>query len=102
MVALFHRKFCHIDLCQLSHRYYCVILYILPYTQSIAAFEEGSFLPLPSREAVERSIGKGGNGTISVVYFKGLEFAVKRVSGQSMLYRAACDMHVTPVHECLI
>ncbi len=49
--------------------------------QSIAVFETGSFLPLPSREAVERSIGKGGNGTISVVYFKGAEFAVKRVSG---------------------
>ena len=48
--------------------------------QSIAAFEVGSFLPLPSREAVERSIGKGGNGTISIVYFKGAEFAVKRVS----------------------
>ena len=49
--------------------------------QSIAAFEAGSFLPLPSWEAVERSIGKGGNGTISIVYFKGAEFAVKRVSG---------------------
>ena len=29
---------------------------------------------------MERSIGKGGNGTITVVYFKGVEFAVKRVS----------------------
>lgn len=42
-------------------------------------FEEGAFLPLPSQQAVERSIGKGGNGTISIVYFKGEEFAVKRV-----------------------
>ena len=56
-----------------------------------------SYMPLPSREAVERNIRKGGNGTISIVYFKGLECAVKRVSGQSMLYMAACDMHVTPV-----
>ena len=48
--------------------------------QSIAAFEVGSILPLPSREAMERSIGKGGNGTVSIVYFKGAEFAVKRVS----------------------
>ena len=45
----------------------------------IAIFSEGAFLPLPSQQAVERSIGKGGNGTISIVYFKGLEFAVKRV-----------------------
>ena len=49
-------------------------------TQKIAAFETESVQPLPSREAVERSIGKGGNGTISIVYFKGAEFAVKRVS----------------------
>ncbi len=42
-------------------------------------FEEGTFLPIPSQQAVERSIGKGGNGTISIVYFKGAEFAVKRV-----------------------
>ena len=60
---------------------WCSLLITLPPTQSIAAFEEGSFLPLPSREAVERSIGKGGNGTITIVYFKGVEFAVKRVSG---------------------
>ena len=64
-------------------------------TQNIAAFEEGSFLPLPSREAVERSIGKGGNGTISIVYFKGVEFAVKRVSNTRWCtsYRVACDIH---------
>ena len=59
---------------------WCRPLIMLPPTQCIAAFEEGSFLPLPSREAVERSIGKGGNGTITIVYFKGVEFAVKRVS----------------------
>ena len=52
-------------------------------TQSIAAFEMGSFLPLPSWEAVQKSIGKGGNGTISIVYFKGTEFAVKRGSSTS-------------------
>ena len=62
------------------HVLHCVILSMLLPTQKIAAFEAGSFLPLPSREAVERSIGKGGNGTISIVYFKGVEFAVKRVS----------------------
>ena len=61
-------------------------------TQNIAAFEAGSFLPLPSREAVERSIGKGGKGTISIVYFKGAEFAVKRVSNTRwcISYRVAC------------
>ena len=64
-------------------------------TQSIAAFEAGSFLPLPSQEAVERSIGKGGNGTISIVYYKGVEFAVKRVSNARWFisYRVACDIH---------
>ena len=74
-------------------------------TQSIAAFEAGSFLPLPSWEAVEKSIGKGGNGTISIVYFKGAEFAVKRVSNTRWFisYRVACDIrtgdlwHVTLV-----
>ena len=66
---------------------WCRPLITLPPTQSIAAFEEGSFLPLPSREAVERSIGKGGNGTITIVYFKGVEFAVKRISGwESYIY----------------
>ena len=66
----------------------------LPPTQNIAAFEEGSFLPLPSREAVERSIGKGGNGTITIVYFKGVEFAVKRVSRRCMtLYNFTYCMH---------
>ena len=59
---------------------YCVISCMLSSTQNNAAFKAESFLPLPSREAVERSIGKGGNGTISIVYFKGAEFAVKRVS----------------------
>ena len=54
--------------------------------QSIAAFEAGSFLPLPSREAVERSIGKSGIRTISIVYFKGVEFAVKWVSGHAYRY----------------
>ena len=62
---------------------HCVILSMLLPTQNIAAFEAGSFLPLPSREAIKRSIGKGGNGTISIVYFKGVEFAVKRVSNTS-------------------
>ena len=64
-------------------------------TQKIAAFEAESVLPLPSREAVERSIGKGGNGTISIVYFKGAEFAVKRVSNARWFisYRVACDIH---------
>ena len=65
----------------------------------------GSFLPLPSREAVEMSIGKGGNGTISIVYFKGAEFAVNRVSNTRWCtsYRVACDIrtgdlwHVTLV-----
>ena len=84
-------------------------LITLPPTQCIAAFEEGSFLPLPSREAVERSIGKGGNGTITVVYFKGVEFAVKRVSRSVCTYvsiyclystgymyvQGTCDMHMT-------
>ena len=76
-------------------------LIMLPPTQSTAAFEEGTFLPLPSWEAVERSIGKGGNGTITIVYFKGVEFAVKRVSVQCtyilyVQYRVhVCDMHVT-------
>ena len=46
-------------------------------------FEAGSFLPLPSQEAVEKSTGKGGNGTISIVYYKGAEFAVKRGSSTS-------------------
>ena len=41
-----------------------VVLITLPPTHSLAAFAEGSFPPLPSM-AVERSIGKGGNGTIS-------------------------------------
>ena len=68
---------------------------MLPPTQSIAAFEAGSFLPLPSQEAVERSIGKGGNGTISIVYYKGVEFAVKRVGNARWFisYRVACDIH---------
>ena len=46
------------------------------------------------KPAVDRSIGKGGNGTISIVYFKGVEFAVKRVSGQYIASRAACDRHM--------
>ena len=43
---------------------------------------------------MERSIGKGGNGTISIVYFKGAEFAVKRVSNARWFisYRVACDI----------
>ena len=76
----------------------CVIFSMLSPTQNIAAFEVGFFLPLPSREAVERSIGKGGKGTISIVYFKGAEFAVKRVSNTidarrwCISYRVACDL----------
>ena len=71
----------------------CDLQHAFP-TENIAAFEVGSFLPLPSREAVERSIGRGGNGTISIVYFKGAEFAVKRISNTRwcMSYRVACDL----------
>ena len=56
-------------------------------------FEAGSFLPLPSREAVEKSIGKGGNGTISIVYYKGVEFAVKGAVVLVGIYtQLTCDM----------
>ena len=67
-------------MCFLLHVPQLVHIPLDPLTlKGIAAFEEGTFLPLPSQQAVERSIGKGGNGTISIVYFKGVEFAVKRV-----------------------
>ena len=43
-------------------------------------FEKGSYLPLPSQEAMANSIGTGGNGVITNIYHKRMEFAVKRVS----------------------
>ena len=43
-------------------------------------FEEGTYLPVPSQEAMKKSIGKGGNGVITNIYHKGMEFAAKKVS----------------------
>ena len=43
-------------------------------------FEEGTYLPVPSQEAMEKSIGKGGNGVITNIYHKAMEFAAKKVS----------------------
>ena len=40
-------------------------------------FQEGSFVPLPSQEAMAETIGKGGNGVVAYIYHGGREFAVK-------------------------
>ena len=42
-------------------------------------FTEGSVLPMPSQQALSNSIGKGGNGTVTYVFYSGREFAVKKV-----------------------
>ena len=43
-------------------------------------FTEGSVLPMPSQQALSNSIGKGGNGTVTYVFYSGREFAVKKVN----------------------
>ena len=48
-------------------------------------FEEGTYLPVPSQEAMKKSIGKGGNGVITNIYHKGMEFAAKKVSVRERL-----------------
>ena len=40
-------------------------------------FREGSFVPLPSQEAMAETIGSGGNGVVAYIYHGGREFAVK-------------------------
>ena len=40
-------------------------------------FQEGSFVPLPSQEAMAKTIGSGGNGVVAYIYHGGREFAVK-------------------------
>ena len=40
-------------------------------------FQEGAYVPLPSQEAMAKSIGKGGNGVVAYIYHGGREFAVK-------------------------
>ena len=40
-------------------------------------FREGSFVPLPSQEALAKAIGKGGNGVAGFIYHGRREFAVK-------------------------
>jgi len=41
-------------------------------------FQEGSYVPLPSQEAMAEPIGKGGNGVVAFIYHGGREFAVKK------------------------
>ena len=41
-------------------------------------FQEGSYVPLPSQEAMADTIGKGGNGVVAYIYHGGREFAVKK------------------------
>jgi hypothetical protein len=53
----------------------CILYSNMPHV-----FEKGSYLPLPSQEAMTKSIGTGGNGVITNIYHKRMEFAVKRVS----------------------
>ena len=40
-------------------------------------FQEGAYVPLPSQEAMAKTIGKGGNGVVAFIYHGGREFAVK-------------------------
>ena len=40
-------------------------------------FQEGAYVPLPSQEAMAKTIGKGGNGVVGYIYHGGREFAVK-------------------------
>ena len=49
--------------------------------QCLDVILQGTYLPLPSQAALDDGIGRGGNGTITNIYFKGKEFAVKKVSG---------------------
>ena len=57
-------------------------------------FEEGTYLPVPSQEAMKKSIGKGGNGVITNIYHKGMEFAAKKVS-----VRERSEVYVHCVYE---
>ena len=66
---------------------------IIPlYFVSILHLRRRAFQPLPSQQAVERSTGMVGNGTMGIVYFKGQEFAVKRVR------MCVVDMHIVCTH----
>ena len=40
-------------------------------------FQEGAYVPLPSQEAMAKTIGKGGNGVVAFIYHGRREFAVK-------------------------
>ena len=40
-------------------------------------FQEDAYVPLPSQEAMAKTIGKGGNGVVAYIYHGGREFAVK-------------------------
>ncbi len=53
-------------------------LYV-PLQMDTSIFTEGSVLPMPSQQALSNSIGKGGNGTVTYVFYSGREFAVKKV-----------------------
>ena len=60
-------------------------------------FTEGSVLPMPSQQALSNSIGKGGNGTVTYVFYSGREFAVKKVILASIDTELICSVCLTDI-----
>ena len=47
------------------------------YVERAAHLSRRCLFPLPSQEAMAKTIGKGGNGVVAFIYHGGREFAVK-------------------------
>ena len=66
-------------------------------------FQEGSYVPLPSQEAMAKTIGRGGNGVVAYIYHGGREFAVKKTGLRQEELQAWSSMsHPNVIELCAV
>jgi serine/threonine protein kinase len=69
-------------------------------TKNAEVFPLNTVLPVPSEDALKDSIGKGGNGTVTYIYHKRREFAVKKThfrSGEVDILHSLDHKNIVPL-----